>query len=40
VHAPTAFQAAMAQVSRAITRAGVFVDVVDVGGGFPSVYPA
>jgi ornithine decarboxylase len=36
---PTAFQAAMAQVSRAITRAGVFVDVVDVGGGFPSVYP-
>ncbi len=36
---PTAYQAAMAQVSRAITRAGVFVDVVDVGGGFPSVYP-
>jgi ornithine decarboxylase len=36
---PTAFQAAMAQVNRAITRAGVFVDVVDVGGGFPSVYP-
>jgi ornithine decarboxylase len=36
---PTAFQAAMAQCSRAIARAGVFVDVVDVGGGFPSVYP-
>ena len=36
---PTAYQAAMAQCARAITRAGVFVDVVDVGGGFPSVYP-
>jgi ornithine decarboxylase len=36
---PTAFQAAMAQASRAIARAGVMVDVVDVGGGFPSVYP-
>src|SRR5690606_32012275 len=24
---------------RAITRAGVIVDIVDVGGGFPSVYP-
>jgi ornithine decarboxylase len=36
---PTAFQAAMAQASRAIVRAGVLVDVVDVGGGFPSVYP-
>ena len=36
---PTAYQAAMAQCSRAIARAGVFVDVVDVGGGFPSVYP-
>ncbi|MDB5447381.1 MAG: ornithine decarboxylase [Phenylobacterium sp.] len=36
---PTAFQAAMAQSSRAIVRAGVMVDVVDVGGGFPSVYP-
>ena len=36
---PTAFQAAMAQCSRAIARAGVFVDVVDVGGGFPSIYP-
>ena len=36
---PTAYQAAMAQCSRALVRAGVFVDVVDVGGGFPSVYP-
>lgn len=36
---PTAFQAALAQANRAIVRAGVMVDVVDVGGGFPSVYP-
>jgi ornithine decarboxylase len=36
---PTAYQAAMAQASRAIVRAGVVVDVVDVGGGFPSIYP-
>ena len=36
---PSAYQAAMAQSSRALVRAGVFADVVDVGGGFPSVYP-
>jgi len=36
---PTAYQAAMAQAQRAIVRAGVLVDIVDVGGGFPSVYP-
>ncbi len=36
---PSAFQAAMAQVSRILARAGVMADVVDVGGGFPSVYP-
>jgi len=36
---PTAFQAAMAQTGRALVRAGVFADVIDVGGGFPSVYP-
>src|ERR1700760_2050902 len=36
---PTAFQAALAQANRAIVRAGVLVDVVDVGGGFPSIYP-
>jgi len=34
---PTAYQAAMSQASRALVRAGVFADVVDVGGGFPSV---
>ena len=36
---PTAFQGAMAGASRALVRAGVFADVVDVGGGFPSIYP-
>jgi ornithine decarboxylase len=36
---PTAYQAAMAQASRALVRAGVFADIVDVGGGFPSIYP-
>jgi ornithine decarboxylase len=36
---PTSYQAAMAQASRSLVRAGVFADVVDVGGGFPSVYP-
>ncbi len=36
---PSAFQAAMSQVSRALVRAGVLADVIDVGGGFPSVYP-
>ena len=36
---PTAYQSAMAQASRALVRAGVFADVVDVGGGFPSIYP-
>ena len=36
---PSAYQAAMAQASRALVRAEVFADVVDVGGGFPSIYP-
>jgi ornithine decarboxylase len=36
---PSAYPAAMAQASHALVRAGVFADVVDVGGGFPSVYP-
>jgi len=36
---PTAYQGAMAQASRSLVRAGVFADIVDVGGGFPSVYP-
>ncbi len=37
---PAAFESAMAQASRALARAGVLADVVDVGGGFPSVYPS
>ena len=36
---PSAYEAAMTQAARAIKKAGVFVDIVDVGGGFPSVYP-
>ena len=36
---PRAFQAAMSQTSRALVRAGVLADVVDIGGGFPSIYP-
>ncbi|MEI9903716.1 MAG: type III PLP-dependent enzyme [Asticcacaulis sp.] len=36
---PTAYAGAMLAASRALVRAGVFADVVDVGGGFPSVYP-
>ena len=36
---PSAYQSAMAQASRVLVRAGVFADVVNVGGGFPSVYP-
>ena len=36
---PTAFQGAMASASRSLVRAGVFADVIDVGGGFPSIYP-
>ncbi|KPF79232.1 decarboxylase [alpha proteobacterium AAP81b] len=36
---PQAYADAMAQVRAAIVAAGVTVDVVDVGGGFPSVYP-
>jgi ornithine decarboxylase len=36
---PTTYQGAMNAASRALVRAGVFADVVDVGGGFPSVYP-
>jgi ornithine decarboxylase len=36
---PAAYPAAMAQASRALVRAGVFADIVDVGGGFPSIYP-
>ncbi len=36
---PAAYESAMAQASRALVRAGVLADVVDVGGGLPSVYP-
>jgi len=36
---PTAYAEAMGLVRAAIVQAGVTVDVVDVGGGFPSVYP-
>jgi ornithine decarboxylase len=36
---PLAFQEAMARVRQAIVDAAVTVDVVDVGGGFPSIYP-
>ncbi|MGE3303202.1 MAG: type III PLP-dependent enzyme [Hyphomonadaceae bacterium] len=36
---PLAYAQAMADVSRAISRAGIVVDVVDVGGGFPAIYP-
>jgi ornithine decarboxylase len=36
---PSAFTQAMERVRAAIVESGVTVDVVDVGGGFPSVYP-
>jgi ornithine decarboxylase len=36
---PQAYAEALAQVRVAIVSAGVTVDVVDVGGGFPSIYP-
>ena len=36
---PSAYSEAMALVRAAIVAAGVTVDVVDVGGGFPSIYP-
>ena len=36
---PTAYTEAMEQVRRAIIEAAVTVDIVDVGGGFPSWYP-
>ncbi|SFR77801.1 decarboxylase [Sphingomonas jatrophae] len=36
---PTAYLQAMGRVRQAIVGAGVTVDVVDVGGGFPSTYP-
>ena len=36
---PQAYSNAMERVRAAIVEAGVTVDVVDVGGGFPSTYP-
>lgn len=36
---PSAFRSAMLDASRLIVQAGVTVDIVDVGGGFPSLYP-
>jgi ornithine decarboxylase len=36
---PAAYAEAMERVRQAIVEAGVTVDVVDVGGGFPSTYP-
>lgn len=36
---PQAYADALGQVRAAIVAAGVTVDIVDVGGGFPSVYP-
>ncbi len=36
---PEAFRHALQTVSQHIVHAGVVADVIDVGGGFPSVYP-
>ncbi|GAB4156138.1 MAG: type III PLP-dependent enzyme [Sphingomonadales bacterium] len=36
---PTAYSAALEAARKAITRAGVVLDVLDVGGGFPALYP-
>ncbi|MES1197277.1 MAG: type III PLP-dependent enzyme [Pseudomonadota bacterium] len=36
---PDAFRAAMQSAGRAIVQAGVVADIVDVGGGFPAIYP-
>ena len=36
---PDAFRTAMDVVNRAIVKAGVVADIVDVGGGFPAIYP-
>jgi ornithine decarboxylase len=36
---PSAYSEAMERVRAAIVEAAVTVDIIDVGGGFPSVYP-
>lgn len=36
---PAAFSQALRTVSQNIVQAGVVADIIDVGGGFPSIYP-
>lgn len=36
---PVAYSGAMDRAARAVRRAGVFIDILDVGGGFPAHYP-
>lgn len=36
---PMAYRTAMMDANRAIIKAGVVADIVDVGGGFPAIYP-
>lgn len=37
--APEAYTSAFATVAQLIAQSGVVIDLVDVGGGFPSIYP-
>ena len=36
---PTAYGQSMRAMSQHIVQAGVLADIIDVGGGFPSIYP-
>ena len=36
---PEAYRTAMDVANRAIVKAGVVADIVDIGGGFPAIYP-
>ncbi|MBS0384914.1 MAG: type III PLP-dependent enzyme [Proteobacteria bacterium] len=36
---PESFRDAMEMVNQAIVKAGVVADIVDIGGGFPAIYP-
>lgn len=36
---PAAYAGAFERSARAVRRAGVFIDILDVGGGFPAIYP-
>ena len=36
---PAGFAGAMERTARAVRRSGVFIDILDVGGGFPAHYP-